>query len=427
MGDQLAGRYRLEQRLGMGGMGEVWRAHDTALDRAVAVKVVLESIASEEAVARFRREATIGARLQHPGITVVHDVGQESGRLFIVMELLSGEDLHAALARVPGGLPVDVAVELAAQTAEALAAAHELGVVHRDLKPPNLFLLPGGRLKICDFGIAHSADATAGWTVTGRTGPGSPPYMAPEQWRGEQVDARCDLYALGCVLYALLSGEPPFGQSEGPWVLMRRHIEEPPLPLREAGTPVPPDLDRLVLRLLAKDAADRPESAAAVAESLRGLLDGSAGRGRTGIAVAAGGAPGGAAGGAADGERAGGGTGRGAVAGGGTGGAGQEQGARLRVRHAGESGAVAGHEAEAARRPAVRPDGHSRGPEVLSETPARRASSLVVAPSPMAWSTTERVCPTSLPKLRWRYWRCSPAGRVASQPAWAEDSAAAAG
>ncbi|AWZ13915.1 hypothetical protein DRB96_18235 [Streptomyces sp. ICC1] len=296
MGDQLAGRYRLEQRLGMGGMGEVWRAHDTALDRAVAVKVVLESIASEEAVARFRREATIGARLQHPGITVVHDVGQESGRLFIVMELLSGEDLHAALARVPGGLPVDVAVELAAQTAEALAAAHELGVVHRDLKPPNLFLLPGGRLKICDFGIAHSADATAGWTVTGRTGPGSPPYMAPEQWRGEQVDARCDLYALGCVLYALLSGEPPFGQSEGPWVLMRRHIEEPPLPLREAGTPVPPDLDRLVLRLLAKDAADRPESAAAVAESLRGLLDGSAGRGRTGIAVAAGGAPGGGAG-----------------------------------------------------------------------------------------------------------------------------------
>ncbi|WP_449483927.1 protein kinase domain-containing protein [Streptomyces avidinii] len=270
MGDQLAGRYRLDQRLGQGGMGEVWRAHDTALERAVAVKVLLEAATNDEVVARFRREATIGARLQHPGITVVHDVGQEQGRLFIVMELLAGEDLRTALARVPAGLPAHTAVELAAQTAEALSAAHELSVIHRDLKPANLFLLPGGRLKICDFGIAHSSDATAGWTVTGRIF-GSPPYMAPEQWRGERVDARCDLYALGCVLYALLSGEPPFGESEGPYVLMRRHIEDLPLPLREAGTPVSPALDRLVRRLLAKDAADRPESARAVAEALRGL------------------------------------------------------------------------------------------------------------------------------------------------------------
>ncbi|MFE2338584.1 protein kinase [Streptomyces sp. NPDC059431] len=281
MGDQLADRYRLDQRLGQGGMGEVWRAHDTALDRAVAVKVLLEAATNEELVARFRREATIGARLQHPGITVVHDVGQEEGRLFIVMELLAGEDLRAALAREPGGFAVEVALELAAQTAEALAAAHERSVIHRDLKPANLFLLPGGRLKICDFGIAHSSDATAGWTVTGRIF-GSPPYMAPEQWRGERVDARCDLYALGCVLYALLSGEPPFGETaDGPYVLMRRHIEDPPLPLREAGTPVAPEVDRLVLHLLAKNAADRPESAAAVAKSLRELLSGSAELGRT--------------------------------------------------------------------------------------------------------------------------------------------------
>lgn len=143
VGDQLAGRYRLDQRLGQGGMGEVWRAHDTALDRAVAVKVLLEAATNDEVVARFRREATIGARLQHPGITVVHDVGQEEGRLFIVMELLPGEDLRSALAREPGGLAVEVALELAAQTAEALAAAHERSVIHRDLKPANLFLLPG--------------------------------------------------------------------------------------------------------------------------------------------------------------------------------------------------------------------------------------------------------------------------------------------
>ncbi|MFF3647642.1 protein kinase [Streptomyces sp. NPDC002181] len=269
VGDELAGRYRLDQRLGAGGMGEVWRGHDLELDRSVAVKVLLDAVMNEEVVARFRREATIGARLQHPGITVVHDVGRQDGRLFIVMELLSGEDLARTLAR-DGALPVDLAVDLAAQTAEALAVAHGQSVVHRDLKPGNLFLLPGRRIKICDFGIAHSADATAAWTVTGRI-IGTPPYMAPEQWRGERVDARCDLYALGCVLYALVSGAPPFGQTESPYVLMHRHCAEAPLPLREAGTPVPVELDRLVLALLAKDPAERPESAEAVGKALRGL------------------------------------------------------------------------------------------------------------------------------------------------------------
>ncbi|MFD8143254.1 protein kinase [Streptomyces sp. NPDC059708] len=288
VGELLADRYRLERRLGAGGMGEVWAGHDLALDRPVAVKVLLEAATDEELIARFRREATIGARLQHPGITVVHDVGQHEGRLFIVMELLPGEDLGAVLARERGGLPAAEAVELAAQTAEALAAAHERAVVHRDLKPQNLFLLPGGRLKICDFGIAHSADATAGWTVTGRMF-GTPPYMAPEQWRGEHVDARCDLYALGCVLYALLSGEPPFGQNEGPYVLMRRHIEDSPLPLREAGVAVPEALETLLATLLAKSPPDRPASADAVARALRGLAaaGGLRGAGGSGAGAAA--------------------------------------------------------------------------------------------------------------------------------------------
>ncbi|MET8754869.1 serine/threonine-protein kinase, partial [Streptomyces sp. NPDC004667] len=309
MGDRLADRYRLDRRLGAGGMGEVWRGHDLELDRAVAVKVLLEAATNEELIARFRREATIGARLQHPGITVVHDVGRHEGRLFIVMELLSGEDLGAVLARERGGLPAAVAVDLAAQTAEALAAAHERAVVHRDLKPGNLFLLPGGRLKICDFGIAHSADATAGWTVTGRIF-GTPPYMAPEQWRGEHVDARCDLYALGCVLYALLSGEPPFGSAEPMYVLMRRHVEDAPLSLREAGAAVTRELDRLVLALLAKAPADRPESAEAVAKALRGLpvAPGGAGTGTpaaTGAETRAGGGGPDAAGAAASGPGAG--------------------------------------------------------------------------------------------------------------------------
>ncbi|MFF4577401.1 serine/threonine-protein kinase [Streptomyces sp. NPDC001373] len=182
VGELLADRYRLERRLGAGGMGEVWAGHDLALDRPVAVKVLLEAATDEELIARFRREATIGARLQHPGITVVHDVGQHGGRLFIVMELLPGEDLGAVLARERGGLPAAEAVEPAAQAAQALAAAHERAVVHRDLKPRNLFLLPGGRLKICDFGIAHSADATAGWTVTGR--PGRPTGAGAGCWDG---------------------------------------------------------------------------------------------------------------------------------------------------------------------------------------------------------------------------------------------------
>ncbi|MFE1413870.1 protein kinase [Streptomyces sp. NPDC058746] len=266
VGDVLAGRYRLDRRLGQGGMGEVWRAHDDALDRPVAVKVLLEAVTGDEVAARFRREATIGARLQHPGITVVHDVGQEDGRLFIVMELLAGEDLASVLARARSGLAVDIALGLAAQTAEALAAAHEQGVVHRDLKPSNLFLLPGGRVKICDFGIAHSSDATVGWTVTGRA-IGTPAYMAPEQCLGGHVDARSDLYALGCVLYALLTGQPPFGLAENAYVLMHRQVEEAPRPPGLA-----PALDRLVLSLLAKAPTDRPESAESTGRTLRGLI-----------------------------------------------------------------------------------------------------------------------------------------------------------
>jgi serine/threonine protein kinase len=157
-GESIAGRYRLVARLGRGGMGEVWRAHDLQLDRAVALKVLQELGASDDLVVeRFRREASIGARFQHPGITVVHDIGRHEGRLFIVMELLHGEDLAKVLARSPHGLSVTEAVGLAAQAADALAATHAEDVVHRDLKPANLFLLAGGRLKICDFGIARES------------------------------------------------------------------------------------------------------------------------------------------------------------------------------------------------------------------------------------------------------------------------------
>ncbi|MFE1555249.1 WD40 repeat domain-containing serine/threonine protein kinase [Streptomyces sp. NPDC058734] len=270
-GAQLAGRYRLVERLGQGGIGEVWRAQDVELDRAVAVKVLLEFDASEELLGRFRREASIGARLQHPGITVVHDIGRHGERLFMVMELLEGQDLSRLLARTPGvGLPLPQVLDLALQTAEALSAAHAQKVVHRDLKPGNLFLLADGRLKICDFGIARTADATGGLTVTGRVF-GTPSYMAPEQWRGEHVEGSCDLYALGCVLYALLTGAPPFAGTEQAWVLMRMHLEEEPPALGAVRADLPPALVELVDSLLAKEPGHRPD-ALAVADRLRALL-----------------------------------------------------------------------------------------------------------------------------------------------------------
>ncbi|WP_051837476.1 protein kinase domain-containing protein [Streptomyces sp. NRRL WC-3742] len=268
-GDHLAKRYRLDARLGRGGMSQVWRGHDVVLGRAVALKLLPDGGSTKETLQRFQREATIGARLQHPGITVVHDVGRHNGRLFIVMELLQGRDLACLLADAPDGLPVDRALALARQAAEALAAAHAQGVVHRDLKPGNLFLTTGGRLKICDFGIARTDDTTAALTTTGRP-LGTPLYMAPEQWRGEHIDTRCDLYALGCVLHALLTGAPPFRATGGQvWALMHRHLEEVPRSLRSVRAEVPAEVDQLVAALLAKTPDGRPTVAETIATLTR--------------------------------------------------------------------------------------------------------------------------------------------------------------
>lgn len=271
-GERIAGRYRLDARLGRGGMGEVWQGFDTELGRPVALKVLLEAAATaDEPLRRFRREASIGARLAHPGITEVHDVGYHDGRMFLVMELLEGNDLAQLLKRSPEGLAVSDVLDLGAQAAEALAAAHAGKVVHRDLKPANLFLLTDGRLKICDFGIARTAETTVALTLTGHPF-GSPPYMAPEQWRGEHVGAACDVYALGCVLFALLTGEPPFSGGGGPWALMRRHLEETPPDPRSVRASIPAGVADLVAELLAKDPADRPD-AAGTATRLRELHD----------------------------------------------------------------------------------------------------------------------------------------------------------
>ncbi|MFI6604675.1 serine/threonine-protein kinase [Nonomuraea sp. NPDC050536] len=268
-GMELGGRYRLEVLIGRGGMGEVWRAVDQRLRRPVAVKVLpAELAADQESVARFTREAEATATLQHPGITVVFDIGQDGGLTYLVMELLEGEDLRELIDRHPHGLPVDRAVSLTVQLAEALAAAHSRGIVHRDIKPANLFVLRDGRLKLCDFGIAGLADAATRITQDGGS-IGTPLYMAPEQFRGDPADPRSDLYALGCVLQELLTGSPPFQSGSGLPGLLYSHLNEAPPSVRERRPDVPPELERLVFDLLAKSTDGRPPGAAAVASFLR--------------------------------------------------------------------------------------------------------------------------------------------------------------
>jgi len=280
-GTILAARYRLDKLLGGGGMGEVWQGHDLRLDREVAIKVMRDG-ADLEPIARrrFQKEATIAARLQHPGITVVYDADQHAGRdrhrgkLFIITELLRGENLEQHLMAHRGPLPASQATGFALQLTDALAWAHENGVVHRDLKPSNLFIDAHARLKVCDFGIAAHMNAQsrvtlAGWTV------GTPAYMAPEQWEGNPAAPSMDLYALGCILYLMLTGRLPFdGQS--PPVLMRQHFNHRPVPPRDRNPQVPADLNDLVLRLLAKDPEDRPVSARAVLATLTEIRDAAA-------------------------------------------------------------------------------------------------------------------------------------------------------
>jgi hypothetical protein len=253
-------------------MGEVWRAYDPTLGRYVAVKLLADSQPSERVVKRFRREAQFAAGLKHPGITVVHDYGEADGAMFIVMELLHGADLASLLEEHPGGLPVERAVDYGLQLADALAYAHGKGIIHRDLKPANLFLENPGRLKICDFGIARDENAAPGERTTETTESaallGTPAYMAPERWRGERATASSDLYAVGCVLYGMLTGGPPF-QARTMHALIEQHLRDVPVPPADLIAAIPPALDELALALLAKDPRQRPARAADVAGALR--------------------------------------------------------------------------------------------------------------------------------------------------------------
>lgn len=269
-GRELGGRYLLEERIGRGGMGEVWRAADRRLDRQVAVKVLpAASDAGPDMVARFRREAQLAAGLQHPGIMVVHDIDVDDELLYLVMELLDGEDMARVLARHPEGLPVADALAHAVQVSGALAVAHARGIVHRDVKPANLFLTTSGWIKVCDFGIARFMQSATG--LTGSAVVGSPVFMAPEQISTGEIDGRTDLYALGCLLHQMLCGRPPFPTDKGIPALINAHLSVPASGPRAVNPLVPEDVDALVLELLAKDPSDRPADADTVTRRLEAL------------------------------------------------------------------------------------------------------------------------------------------------------------
>ncbi|HMI30443.1 MAG TPA: serine/threonine-protein kinase, partial [Candidatus Limnocylindrales bacterium] len=282
------GPYEILAPLGAGGMGEVYRARDTRLGRDVAVKVLPQAFATDpDRLRRFEQEARAAGQLNHPNILVLHDVGTHAGSPYLVTELLEGETLRARM----GGeaLPARKAIDYALQMARGLAAAHERGLVHRDLKPENVFVLRDGRVKILDFGIAKltrpeegaagGATRSAAPTAAPDTDPGlvmgTAGYMAPEQVRGLPADHRSDIFALGAILYEMLSGHRAFRGETNAETMTAILREEPPELSRE-GRPIPPALDRIVRHCLEKSPHERFQSASDIAfalEALSGISD----------------------------------------------------------------------------------------------------------------------------------------------------------
>ncbi|WP_239311870.1 serine/threonine-protein kinase [Plantactinospora mayteni] len=263
----LGGRYRLDERVATGGMGDVWRGTDVVLKRRVAVKVLLPSLLSDpDFIARFRAEARMLATLHHPGIVQVFDYGEDelpSGRTdYLVMEYVDGEPLSARI-RDTGRLSVVDAMHVVAQVAQALHAAHLGGIVHRDVKPSNLLVQANGTVRLLDFGVARSVNITS--ITSSNAVPGTALYMAPEQAAGKPVSAATDIYALGAVAYQCVAGQPPF-TGENPLQVAVKHLHEDPDPL---PADVPRPVARLIGRALAKEPADRYPSAAALATAAR--------------------------------------------------------------------------------------------------------------------------------------------------------------
>jgi len=275
----ILGQYEIRSPLGAGGMGEVYRAHDTRLDRDVAIKVLPEYLTSDpERLRRFEQEARATAALNHPNILAVHQMATEGGVSYLVEELLDGETLRERLRRGP--IPLRKAIDHSVQIAHGLAAAHDRGVVHRDLKPENLFVTKEGRVKILDFGLARLAqpkDVTStDPTVAQGTEPGvvmgTAGYMSPEQVRGKTVDHRADIFAFGTILYEMVTGKQPFRKPTSAETMTAILNEEPPS-ISQISANTPPGMQRIVHRCLEKNPEQRFQSASDLAFALEALSD----------------------------------------------------------------------------------------------------------------------------------------------------------
>ena len=263
----LGGRYRVERELGRGGMAKVFLGTDTVLGRTVAIKLLAPQFAEDDGfVQRFRREAQAAARIGHPHIVSVFDTGSDDGVHYIVMEYVEGRTLADFLSG-GGRIMPDRAIDIAADVLTALEAAHAQGVIHRDIKPGNIMLSPKGEVKVTDFGIARLT-TTAETVAQTAAILGTASYLSPEQAQGQPVDGRSDIYSLGCVLYEMVTGRPPF-LGDSPVAVASKQVLEQPLPPSKLNPDVTPELDAVILRSLAKNPANRYQSA----EEMRADLD----------------------------------------------------------------------------------------------------------------------------------------------------------
>ncbi len=269
--DAQFGNFVRLNKLGAGGMGEVWRAWDRGHARWVALKLLLDGPAvNADWVTRFRREAAAAARLDHPGVVNVHEIGVCANRHFIAMELITGDTLESLV--TPNGCPPARALEVMAQVADALAFTHAAGVLHRDLKPGNILIETGGRVVLTDFGLAFDKDASVVLTQEGDM-IGTPAYMSPEQARGvrDQIGPHSDIYGLGAVLYELLTGYPPF-QGDSPFKVLYDVVSEDPIKPSTLVDGIPAAVEALCMAALAKQPRDRPKSAAVFRDACRAAL-----------------------------------------------------------------------------------------------------------------------------------------------------------
>jgi eukaryotic-like serine/threonine-protein kinase len=268
------GRYEVLSRAGTGGMAEVYRARDDLLGREVALKVLSDRFAGDRSfVERFRREAQSAANLSHPNIVSLYDYGAENGSYFIVMEFIDGMALSDLIDR-EGALMPERAADIASEVAGALQRAHSAGLVHRDIKPGNIMITTSGQTKVTDFGIARALTRDGDQTVT-QTGMviGTAAYLSPEQAQGNPVDARSDVYSLGCVLYEMLTGRAPF-EGDSPLSVAYKHVRESPRPPSAQNPDVPSELDAIVMKAMAKNPDNRYESAAEMQQDLQAYLQG---------------------------------------------------------------------------------------------------------------------------------------------------------